>query len=181
MTLDCVLADDAIQIGEVTVEANRSNTVKRTAQGQTFMLSAASMKKKDIIQALQEIPALTIDPDTRKIFMSNGSQPLVLINGVRRERGLSAISPEDIISVDVVQTASAEFMREGYTSVVNIKVKKSDRKYMLVNAGINTHPAIRFGIADASLETGNSRSSFYLSAQSFAFLNNKSDMTEESL
>lgn len=178
MTLDCVLADDAIQIGEVTVEANRSNTVKRTAQGQTFMLSAASMKKKDIIQALQEIPALTIDPDTRKIFMSNGSQPLVLINGVRREGGLSAISPEDIISVDVVQTASAEFMREGYTSVVNIKVKKSDRKYMLVNAGINTHPAIRFGIADASLETGNSRSSFYLSAQSFAFLNNKSDMTE---
>lgn len=176
--MDCLLEEDAISLEGVTIEANRSNTIKQSALGQTFMLSATSMKKKDIIEALQEIPTLTINPDTRKISLNNGSTPLILVNGVRRDGGLSAISPEDIISVDVVQTASAEFMREGYTSVVNIKVKKTDRKYIALNGGINTHPTIRFGIADISLETGNSHSSLYLTAQSFAFLNNKSDMFE---
>lgn len=180
-SLECLLEEDAISLEGVTVEANRSDIVKQSAAGQTFMLSEASMKKKDIMQALQEIPTLTIHPDTRKISLNNGSTPLILVNGMRREGGLSAISPEDIISVDVVQTASAEFMREGYTSVINIKVKKTDRKYTAFNAGINSHPAVRFGIADMSLETGNSHSSFYVSAQSFAFLNNKSDMFERTV
>lgn len=56
--------------------------------------------------------------------------------------------------MDVTQTASAEFMREGYTSVVNIKIKKIDRKYTAFNGGINSHSVRRFGIADASYETG---------------------------
>ena len=76
--------------------------------------------------------------------------------------------------MDVTQTASAEFMREGYTSVVNIKTKKTDRKYTAFNGEINSHLALRYGIADASYETGNSKFFVYLTAQSFAFLNNKS-------
>lgn len=71
--------------------------------------------------------------------MNDGGKPLVLVNGVRREGGLSSVSPEDILSVDVTQTASAEFMREGYTSVVNIKTKKTDWKYTAFNGGINSH------------------------------------------
>ena len=69
--------------------------------------------------------------------------------------------------MDVTQTASAEFMREGYTSVVNIKIKKIDRKYIAFNGGINSHSVRRFGIADASYETGNSKYSLYPTAQSF--------------
>lgn len=176
--VECVLEDDAVALGEVTVEASRSNTVKQSAAGQTFMLSAISMKKKDVLQALQEIPSLMVDLDTRKITMNDGGKPLVLVNGVRREGGLSSVSPEDILSVDVAQTASAEFMREGYTSVVNIRTKKTDRKYTAFSGGINSHPALRFGIADASFETGNSNYSLYLTAQSFAFLNNRSKIQE---
>lgn len=176
--LECLLEDDAVALGEVTVEVNRSNTVKQSASGQTFMLSAISMKKKDVLQALQEIPTLIVDLDTRKITMNDGGKPLVLVNGVRREGGLSSVRPEDILSVDVAHTASAEFMREGYTSVVNIKTKKADRKYTSFNGGVNAHPTLLFGIADASLEIGNSESSLYLTAQSFAFLNNKSHMKE---
>lgn len=142
------------------------------------MLSAISMKKKDMLQALQEIPSLMVDLDTRKITMNDGGKPLVLVNGVRREGGLSSVSPEDILSVDVTQTASAEFMREGYTSVVNIKTKKIDRKYTVFNGGVNSHSALRFGIADASYETGNCKYSLYLTAQSFAFFNNKSKVQE---
>lgn len=173
-----ILEDDAVALGEVTIEANRSNNMKQTAMAQTFMLSATSAKKKDILEALQEIPALSVDPDTKKISLDNGSKPLVLINGIRREGGLASINPEDILSIDVVQTASAEFMREGYTSVVNIKVKKGKQKYTSFNGGINSHPLLLFGIADASLEKGNARSSFYINAQSFAFLNSKTNMTE---
>lgn len=179
-TISFTMEDEAYALDEVVVKANRSNVVKQSAMGQTFLLSGSAMKKKDVLDALQEIPSLTIDPNTRKIVLNDGSKPLILVNGVRREGGLSAISAEDILSVDVVPTSSAEFMREGYTSVVNIKVKKSEQPYTSFNGGVDTHPLIRFGIADASLEFGNSDYSFYLSAQSFAFLNNKSDMTEES-
>lgn len=176
--LDIVLEEKDMALGTVTVKGNRGNTVRRSASGQTFMLSAAAAEKKDAYSALQEIPVLQIDPDTRKITLNNGGQPLVLINGVRREGGLASVNPEDILSVDVAQTASAEFMREGYTSVINIKVRPGTGRYTMFNAGVNAHPLLRYGLADASFETGDARSSFYVNAQSFAFLNNKSDMLE---
>ncbi|WP_321332921.1 outer membrane beta-barrel protein [uncultured Bacteroides sp.] len=175
-----VLADDAVALNEIVVKANRSNIIKQSAAGQTFMLSESALKKKDVLDALQEVPSLAIDPGTRKITLNDGSNPLILVNGIRREGGLSAINPEDILSVEVIPTSSAEFLREGYTSVVNIKVRKADRSYTSFNGGINSNPLLQFGITDASLEFGNSKSSFYLSGQTFTFLNNKSDMLESS-
>ena len=71
-------------------------------------------------------------------------------------------------------------MHEGYTSVVNIKVKKTENSYTSFNGGVSTHPLLVFGIADASLEFGNDKYSLYLSGQSFAFVNNKSDMFQRS-
>lgn len=177
-TLSFVLEEDDYLLGEVEVTANRSSTVRQTAMQKTFMLSAAAIKKKDILDALQEIPNLEIDMNTRKISLADGSKPLILVNGIRRDGGLSSISPEDILSVDVVPTSSAEFMQQGYTSVINIKVKKSDKSYTTFNGGINTHPLVLFGIGDASLEFGNSNYSLYFSGQSFAFINNKSNMEE---
>jgi len=175
-----VLEDDAIALNEVVVKTNRSNIIKQSATGQTFMLSESALKKKDILESLQEVPALSIDPGTRKISLNDGSNPLILINGIRKKGGLSAINPEDILSVEVVPTSSAEFLREGYTSVLNIKVKQTDRSYTSFNGGINSSPLLLFGISDASLEFGNSKSSFYISGQTFTFLNNKSDMLETS-
>ena len=61
---------------------------------------------------------------------------------------------------------------------MNIKTKKTARKYTAFNGEINSHLALRFGIADASYETGNSKYSLYLTAQSFVFLNNKSKVQE---
>lgn len=177
--INCLLVDDTVALNEVVVEANRSDIVKNSAVGQTFMLSENALKKKDIMLALQEIPTLSIDPDTRKITTINGGNPLILINGIRRDGGISTINPESILSVEVIQSVSAEFMREGYASVINIKTKRNSNRYKMVNAGIYTHPIIRFGIADFSFETGNDNASFYSSAQSFAFLNNKSKMFEK--
>jgi len=179
-TYTFTLESEAVGLDEVTVKANRGNIVKQSAAGQTFHLSASAVKKKDVLDALQEIPALNIDPGTRKITLNDGSKPLILINGVRREGGLSAIDAGDILSVEVVPTSSAEFMHEGYTSVVNIKVKKTENAYTSFNGGVSTHPLLVFGIADASLEFGNDKYSLYLYGQSFAFVNNKSDMTERS-
>lgn len=175
-----VLDDDAVALNEVVVKTNRSNIIKQSAAGQTFMLSESALKKKDVLDALQEVPSLAIDPGTRKITLNDGSKPLILINGIRKEGGISAINSEDILSVEVIPTSSAEFLREGYTSVVNIKVKKSNKAYTSFNGGVNTSPTLLFGIADASLEFGNSKSSFYISGQTFTFLNNKSDMLETS-
>lgn len=177
--VDCVLEEDVVSLDEVTVSTNRSNTVRQSAVAQTFMLSSHSMKQKDVMMALREIPALYVDPDTREITVANGSKPLILINGNRREGGLAGIAPEDILSVDVVNTASAEFMKEGYSSVVNVKVRRSDRRQTQVNGGVYSHPLLRFGIADFSVETGSATGSFYVTAQDFSFLNNKSDFKEK--
>lgn len=38
-----------------------------------------------MLQALQEIPSLMVDLDTRKITMNDGGKNLVLVNGMRRE------------------------------------------------------------------------------------------------
>ncbi len=173
-----ILENENYMLDDVEITANRSDLVKHSAIGKSFMLSESATKKKNILEAMQEIPVLDIDPNTRKIMMIDGSKPLILINGMRREGGISSINVEDILSVDVAQTASAEFMREGYTSVVNIRTRKKKESYRMFNGGFYTHPLIHFGLADGSYEFGNTKYSLYFSAQSFAFLNNKSNITE---
>lgn len=178
--LSFVLEEDDYLLGEVEITADRSQYVRQSATGKTFMLSATAIQKKDILEALQEIPTLDIDVNTRKISLADGSKPLILINGIRREGGLSSINAEDILSVDVVPTSSAEFMQQGYTSVVNIKVRKTESRYTSVNAGLYSHPLLFFGMGDAVVEFGNSKYSLYFSGEGFGFLNNKSDMEESS-
>ena len=61
------LAEEAKELGEVTVVADRSQIVKRTANGEVFYLSSAAKKMRNPFRALQEIPAIISDANTSSV------------------------------------------------------------------------------------------------------------------
>ena len=106
------------------IVADRSQTVKRTANGEMFYLSSTAKKKSKPFRALQEIPAIISDANTSSVKMLNGTTPLILINGNMVNSGIGPISPSDIESVEVINSVSARYLQEGITSILNIKLKK---------------------------------------------------------
>ena len=150
--LDIVLEEKDMALGTVTVKGNRGNTVRRSASGQTFMLSAAAAGKKDAYSALQEIPVLQIDPDTRKITLNNGGQPLVLINGISPEnKGFfeESISVETWRQHEDAPEQTGSFFYARYTGDERFFEQESSR----VHLGI---PSVEFEISgkDADYEYG---------------------------
>ncbi len=165
-------------LDELTVSSDRSNIVSQTASGVVFHLSSKSKQSKDIYEAMQEVPKLMIDRNTRSIQMTDGSNPLILINGIRREGGINSIKPSDIESIEIIETPSARYSKEGYTAIVNIKVKRKADNYNYVNVGARLNPKLIFGLGDASYETGNDRFSLYATGQHFHFYKNTSNITD---
>lgn len=113
-----------IQLDNVTVTADRSQIVTRTANGQKFFLSDKARRLSNPFEALQEIPLLISDPAMSKVTMLNGKSPLVLIDGNRINSGISPINPSDIESVEVINVVPARYLQEGISGIVNIKLKR---------------------------------------------------------
>lgn len=124
------MEEEAMELDEVAIIADRSQVVTRTANGQRFYLSEEAKKKRNPFQALQEVPALISDANTSSIKMANGSSPLILINGNVLNSGINPISPSDIESVEVINSVSARYLQEGVTSIVNIKLKQNVKPYI---------------------------------------------------
>lgn len=124
------LEEEEKELGEVIVVADRSQIVKRTANGEIFYLSSDAKKTSNPFRALQEIPAIISDANTSSIKMLNGKAPLILINGNMVNSGIGPISPADIESVEVVNSVSARYLQEGVTSILNIRLKKRTSPYL---------------------------------------------------
>lgn len=172
------ILDMNVELDEIVVSSDRSNITTMTSSGSSFYLSSKAKDQKDIYVALQEIPKLSIDKNMRSISLSDGSKPLILINGLRREGGISSLNPADIESIEIIESPSIRYSKEGYTGIINLKVKKPQTKYHYLNAGTNLNPQFLYGIADAAYETGNENSSFYISGQQFHFYRNKANVTD---
>ena len=74
------------QIGEVTVTADRSQLTQTNATGTTYFLSQQAKAMKNPYQALQEIPKLVVNPTDKTVTMTDGTKPLILINGINAGR-----------------------------------------------------------------------------------------------
>lgn len=155
------LEEESIQLDEVTIVADRSQVVTRTANGQRFYLSADAKKKSNPFQALQEIPLLISDANTSSIKMVNGSSPLILINGNIVNSGVNPISPSDIESVEVINSVSARYLQEGVSSIVNIKLKKTARPYLWLEAATRHEIPLNNGFGVGYFEVGNQKFSLY--------------------
>lgn len=170
--------ETTVELDEFIVTSDRSNITTMTSAGSSFYLSSKAKESKDIYDALQEIPKLSIDKNVRSVTLADGSNPLILINGIRRDGGIGSINPGDIESVEIIESPSIRYSKEGYTGIINLKVKEQKTKYHYLNTGANLNPKFIFGIVDATYETGNENHSFYVNVQEFHFNRNKAFVTD---
>lgn len=155
------LEEDVELLDELTVVADRSQVVKRTANGQVFFLSSSAKKMSNPFVALQEIPAIISDANTSSVKMLNGEAPLILINGNAVNSGISPISPSDIESVEVVNSASARYQQDGVTSIINIKLKPHAKPYVWLEAATRHEIPLGKGFGVGYFEVGNHKVSLY--------------------
>lgn len=167
----------SISLNEISVTSDRSNIVKNTPHGSVYFLSSDAKKQKDVFNALQEIPKLDIDISYKSILLNDGSKPLILINGIERDKGaVSSIDPKDIEQIEIIEVPSAKYLTEGITSAINIKLKnKNSATYQYLNTGTVQNPTkLLFGVSDLSFDIGSNKYSFYFIGEQFFFNRNKS-------
>lgn len=155
------LAEEAKELEEVTVVADRSQIVKRTANGEVFYLSSTAKKMSNPFRALQEIPAIISDANTSSVKTLDGKAPLILINGNMVNSGIGPISPEDIESVEVVNSVSARYLQEGVTSILNIKLKRHAKPYLWLEGATRHEIPLDNGFGVGYFEVGNHKISLY--------------------
>ena len=155
------LEEEEKELGEVIVVADRSQIVKRTANGEIFYLSSDAKKTSNPFRALQEIPAIISDANTSSIKMLNGKAPLILINGNIVNSGIGPISPADIESVEVVNSVSARYLQEGVTSILNIRLKKRTSPYLWLEGATRHEVPLDNGFGVGYFEVGNHQISLY--------------------
>lgn len=150
-------------LGEVTVNADRSNMVNHTANGQIFYLSAEAKKKSNPFLALQEIPILITNVATTsvKLLNDNNVEPLILINGQQENSGIAPISPADIESVEVITNPSARYLKEGIKSIINIKLKRKEKPYQWYELATRNDIPLFTGFGAGYFEIGNPKYSLY--------------------
>ena len=150
-----------VNLSEATITADASESIKRMANGQRFVLSAKAKKLRNPYQALKEIPLLISDPNTSSVKLQNGSVPLVLIDGNMVNSGISPILPEDIESVEVINSVSARYLQDGISSIVNIRLKKRTHPYLWLEAATRHEVPIHKGFGVGYFEVGNQKYSLY--------------------
>lgn len=86
----------SVELEKVEITGNRGDLVKRTATGQIFYLSEKAKNSGNPFLALREIPRLISNDALQSVKMEDGTQPLVLINGIAVNSGIAPIDPKDI-------------------------------------------------------------------------------------
>lgn len=150
-----------VNLREVVVSADASERVTRTANGEIFHLSRQAKSMKNPFRALKEIPLLISNDASSTITMLNGQTPLILIDGNRVNSGIAPINPKEIESVEVINVVPARYLQEGYSGIVNIKLKRIYRNYLWFEGAMRHEIPIGKGFGGFYFEVGNKKYSFY--------------------
>ncbi len=176
-TLNLTLQKSAINLEEVVVEGKA--IPKTTATGLIYTLSKKAKASGNPFVALSEIPLLQVDVSNQSVNMRNGDSPLVLIDGRLMNSGITPISPADIETVEVSEVVSARYLQMGYTSMINIKLRKNRPLYVYEEWRTRHDIPLRNGFGGVNFETG--RKKFSINGNAFAkyTLNDKTDYNSE--
>lgn len=157
--------DSVVNLSEVVVLSDRSHTVKRTSNGEIFFLSSKAKKEHNPFLALSGIPLLRSDFTTSSIMLLDGKQPLILIDGNKANSGVSPLLPSDIESVEVITAVPARYLQDGYSGIVNIRLKKKRSPYIWFGGSWSQKfPVAAVCGPAANFEIGNEKFSVYGSA-----------------
>jgi len=125
------LSASANQIGEVEIKAERK-LLETKIDRKTFNLSKdISMKSKNALEALEEIPSISVDMDGNISLRGNknvriliNDRPIV-VTAENQAAILEQIQADNIESIDVITNPSAKYNPEGMGGIINIQLKKS--------------------------------------------------------
>lgn len=170
-----VLQEDTITLNHVLVEGNRGDLVKMEAGSTTFYLSERiKNSSKNVYEALREIPALMVDVSNKKIYMNNGSSPLILINGVPRSNFYEMLDPKNIEAVEVIDNPSARYRGdEGNITVLNLKVKRTKDIHQYAELFNKQYVNLKFAFLSGAYGVEKEKFSFKFDIQDF-YTNNTS-------
>lgn len=163
------------QIGEVTVTADRSQLTQTNATGTTYFLSQQAKAMKNPYQALQEIPKLVVNPTDKTVTMTDGTKPLILINGVRYNGGIDSIDPSLVEDVEVIESPSVRYLNSGYIALLNIKTKRTPTTYQAFDFSTRHSLPILYGNSSASYRIGNQKMQLSLTGQHWYFHHDDSE------
>ena len=176
-TLNLTLQKSAIKLEEVVVEGK--SVPKTTATGLIYTLSKKAKASGNPYVALSEIPLLQVDVSNQSVKMRNGDGPLILIDGRLMNSGITPISPADIESVEVSEVVSARYLQMGYSSMINIKLRKNRPLYVYEEWRTRHDIPLRDGFGGVNFETGRKKFSIYGSTFANYTLNDKTDYNSE--
>lgn len=150
-----------VDLEDIEIVGHRNDRVKRTAAGQIFYLSEQAKNSGDPFQALREIPKLVTNDALKQVTMEDGSTPLILINGIAVNTGISPIDPKDIESVEVMDVVNARYLRTGAKHIVNIRLKEKKAPYSYFETMTRHDLPVHLGMGAVYFEVGNSNYSLY--------------------
>jgi len=132
-----------VRIGKIVLQANANmvGVVEVTAEKElletkidrkTFNISKdVSMKSKNALEALEELPSVSVDIDGNISLRGNGNVRIlindrpIVVTAENQAAVLEQIQASNIESIDLITNPSAKYNPEGMGGIINIQLKKS--------------------------------------------------------
>lgn len=140
------LVEDVKELKEVQVVAERSSMVQKIDRkvfnvGKDLIASGTTAS-----EIMNNVPTVSIDPQTKEISMRGNSNVRVLVDGkpsnVSVEQLLQQIPSASIKQIELITNPSAKYNPEGMSGIINIILHKNSQDGF--NGSINT--GVTFGI-----------------------------------
>lgn len=140
------ISEDVAELKDVEVVAERSNMVQKIDRkvinvGKDLIASGTTAS-----EIMNNIPTVSIDPQTKEISMRGNSNVRVLIDGkpsnVSVEQLLQQIPSASIKQIELITNPSAKYNPEGMSGIINIILHKNSQDGF--NGSLNS--GVTFGI-----------------------------------
>lgn len=63
----------------------------------------------------------------RKIKTADEQNVIILVNNMQRDTSIESIDPEEVESIEIMENPPVKYLKDGYATVLNIKLKKEAR------------------------------------------------------
>ena len=138
-----LLAEDSEVLDEVFVRADKSQTEFRLDKRVFNVGKDLSSTGASVLEVLNNVPSVNVNIEG-EISLRGSSGVQILINGkpsvLASEQGnaLGTITAEMIEKIEVITNPSAKYESEGTSGIINIVIKKEDRKGFNGSISLNT-------------------------------------------
>lgn len=138
-----ILSEDQSQLDQVVVRAEKSQTVFKLDKRVFNVGSDLSSTGASALEILNNVPSVNVNIEGQ-ISLRGNSGVQILINGkpsvLASEEGnaLGSITADMIDSIEVITNPSAKYDAEGTSGIINIILKKNEKKGLNGSVTLNT-------------------------------------------